>query len=80
MDIEIINMIKAYLEDCHLEYPRVELKPNFRGFTQQACGMDEFDHEMVKQDNGGGISGDSFTGTIAFPIGNERYVVMEYCT
>ena len=80
MDIEIINTIKVYLDDCHLEYPRIELAPNFKGFTRQTCGMDEFGHEMVKQDNGGGISGDSFTGTIAFPIGNECYIVIEYST
>ncbi len=80
MDVGIINTIAEYLDECHLEYPRIEFAPDFNGFERQDCGLDEFDHEMIKQDPGGGMGGDTFTGTLAFPMKNECYLIVEYCT
>lgn len=68
MNIEIINKIKAYLDDCHLEYPKIE------------NNMDEFEFEMVKQNSGGGITGDSFSGELAFPLSDNNYIIIDYCT
>lgn len=80
VDIEIINKIKAYLDDCHLEYPTIENNPDLSKFTPQDCEMDEFEFEMINQDSGGGILGDSFSGQMAFPLSDNNYIIVDYCT
>lgn len=80
MNIEIINKIKEYMYDCHLEYPKIENNPDLSKFKRQDCGIDEFEFEMVNQDPGGGITGDSFCGQLAFPFGGNNYIIVYYCT
>ena len=80
MNTEIINGIKAYLDDCHLEYPKIEKNPDLSKFTRQDCEMDEFEFEMVKQNSGCGITGDSFSGELAFPLSDNNYIIIDYCT
>ena len=80
MNLEILNKIKEYLKDYHLEYPHVVSEANLGGFEKQDCKLSEFDFEMVKQDPGGGYSGDSFSGQMAFPLGKSSYLIVEYCS
>lgn len=80
MDIDIINKIKEYLDDCHLEYPKIESSIDLTKFQRQECDMEEFDYEFINQNSGGGILGDSFTGIIAFPIDKDKYLIVDYVT
>ena len=77
MDIDIINKIKKYLDDCYLEYPKIESSIDLSKFQQQKCDMEEFEYEFINQDSGG-ITGDLFGGTLAFPIDKDRYLFIGY--
>jgi len=79
MDITILNTIKEYLDDCHLEYPAIVHKPDLAKFAKQPCDLDIFEFEMVKQNSGGGITGDSFSGQMAFPLGDDMFILIDYC-
>ena len=78
-DLKILGKIKEYLEDCHLEYPKIQSTSELIGFTKQECDMEEFDFEMINQCSGGGITGDSYAGTMAFPIDVNQFLVIDYC-
>lgn len=82
MDFDILNRIKEYLHEdaSHLEYPRILNSIDESKFKKQECGMPEFEYEYLYQVPGGGISGDSYCGTIVFPLPNNKYMYIEYCT
>ena len=77
MDLDIINKIKEYLDDCYLEYPRIESSIDLTKFQRQESDMEEFEYEYINQDSGG-ITGDLFGGYIAFPIDKDRYLIIGY--
>jgi hypothetical protein len=79
VDFEIINKISEYLFDCHLEYPKIVTINDLIGFQQQNCEMPEFDCEWIDQSPGGGITGDSFSGKMAFELGDGKFLLVEYC-
>ena len=78
-DLKILGKIKEYLSDYHLEYPKIKTTSELIGFTKQECDMEEFDFEMLNQMAGGGITGDSYAGTIAFPINVDQFLAIDYC-
>ena len=80
MDLDIINKIKEYLDDCYLEYPKIKSSIDLTKFQRQKSDMKEFEYEFINQNPGGGITGDSFAGTIAFPIDKDKYLIIDYVT
>jgi hypothetical protein len=76
--LEILNQIKEYFDDCHLEYPRIVTISELTGFQQQDCEMAQFDYELINQHPGGGISGDAYSGDMAFPLGDGKFLLVSY--
>lgn len=77
MNVEIINKIKTYIEYYSIDYPTIELNPDLSCFEKRKCGMSEFDFEMVHIFKGS--SAIFYTGEIAFPLTNNRFIIIRYC-
>lgn len=46
-------------------------------FQKQECSCRPFDFEYVHQ-NSGGLSGDSYYGTVLFPLGENKFISVDY--
>jgi hypothetical protein len=77
--LEVINEIAEMHPDCHLEYPEIISGEgvDLSKYQKQESDCPTFEYEYVQQ-NGGGITGDSFNGVILFPLDNGTYLKVNY--
>jgi hypothetical protein len=84
-EAEPISIIAAVCESVNGNgfcfTPRIEHESGQKldGFDKQESDFPGVKFEFVKQ-RGPGIAGDDYTGTLAVPIGNGYYFVVDYST
>jgi len=74
---EVLNELASYMDDCYLSFPQIIENPDLTEFKQQETEAEGFDCEYVKQ-GGGGIGGDSHAGTMAFPLKDNLFILIDY--
>ena len=80
--IEIIGAICAALgAEGFTHSPKLVRRDDFSllRFIEQPCDIEGVDVEYINQYGGGGMTGDEFRGTAAYPIGDYLFVI-EYNT
>lgn len=81
-DLEIIAAICAEMNAHGFTHsPKLVHRDDFSllGFDEQSCEIEGVDVEYIDQANGGGMTGDEFRGTAAYPVGEYLFVI-EYNT
>lgn len=81
-ELAIIGAICAALNaEGFTHSPRLVLRDEFSllRFIEQPCDIEGIDVEYINQADGGGMTGDEFQGTAAYPVGEYLFVI-EYNT